>query len=1088
MRALVTSRRSELRLARAREFLKTLPPSGDVLVIGPSFETVAELTRSLRRALFGWRRTTLYRCALELARPALLEKKLTAVTSLSLEALWARVAHQLGADELLHRLAPLDGMPGLSRALARTVGELRMLRIGPESVEPALGEAMRAFETALAEGDLADRSMVYSLARAAVGGSAKSPLVLLDVRFGPGLEQDFVEAMVRHSPNVFAAAPVDEVSVVEALEGALGVKGVGLRNEGDSALDSLQGNLFLPLTPTLIPLEARARLSPLRREREHKLEDFFSAPGEARECVEIARRMIELARTGVRFDEMAVLLRSPGTYRAPLEDAFRRARIPAWFSSGLPRPDPSGRALLALLHCAEEGLSARRFSEYLSLSQVPRLEESGAPPAAASDRFFRPDASESLLPLTPRSPEPPLPSEVVGDVEAPSVLGQLRSPRKWERLIIDAAVIGGTDRWKRRLSGLRQKKRKERQNPTATEAQLQRVDRDLADLDALEHFALPLLDALAELPKSATWEDWLDHLGGLATRALKSPQRVLAVLHELAPMAPIGPLELPEVRAVLTQRLSEVTEPPEGRRQGHVLIAPVDGARGLSFSAVFIPGLAERVFPQKIREDPLMPDSTRVKVSADLETSKARIASERLALQLAVGAARSKAVLSYPRVDAEHARPRVPSFYALEAARAVQGSLPGFEALQRQAESSSRIRLAWPAPDDPSRAIDDTEFDLAMLDRILRSRESVKGHGRYLVKTNLHLARALRARYARWQQSTWTPHDGLVKPGALGRTALEAHQPAARPFSPTALEQYAACPYRFFLSAIVRLQPMEIPGELEELGPLEKGSMAHQVHYELLSALRKDGVEITEATLPVVLERLHATIEHVSQEVFDQFKPAIERVWEDGVQTLEADLREWVKKVSKDTEFKPAHFELSFGLPGRDVDSQDPASSPNPVTLTEGLQVRGSIDLVEKSASGALRATDYKTGRARAEPGNVIGGGRHLQPVLYALVLEKLFPGAVVKGGRLFYTTQIGGFLSVPTELNAASREAFGLVARTLRGALETGFFPAAPEEGECRYCNFRAVCGPDEERRLVRTRKGLRAELKDLRTLRGMP
>jgi ATP-dependent helicase/nuclease subunit B len=327
-----------------------------------------------------------------------------------------------------------------------------------------------------------------------------------------------------------------------------------------------------------------------------------------------------------------------------------------------------------------------------------------------------------------------------------------------------------------------------------------------------------------------------------------------------------------------------------------------------------------------------------------------------------------------------------------------------------------------------------------------------------------------------------------VKPGALGRAALEPHQLTARPFSPTALEQYAACPYRFFLSALVRLQPLEIPGEMEELGPMEKGSMAHQVHYELLSALRKDGLEVTPATLDLVLLRLRETIARVSSEVFDQFKPAIERVWEDGVQTLEADLREWVRRVSQDAEWKPAHFELSFGLPGRDVEQQDPASTPTAITLTEGLQVRGSIDLVEKSASGALRATDYKTGRARGEPGNVIGGGRHLQPVLYALVLEKIFPGATVKGGRLFYTTQIGGYLSVPTDLDAASREAFGLVARTIRGALETGFFPAAPDEGECRFCDYAAVCGPEEERRILRTRKGLRQELKDLRTLRGMP
>ncbi len=1073
MRALVTSRRSELRLARARGFLETLPPSGDALLIGPSFETVAELTRSLKRAIFGWRRTGLYKCALDHARPLLLEKKLTAITSLSLEALWARVAHQLGTDELLHRLEPLEGRPGLSRALARTVGELRLLGIKKDSVEPALGEAMQAFDDALNEAGLADRAVVYELARQGVLNSPRAPLLLLDVKFSSGLEADFVEALVRHAPQVFAVAPSDELAVVQQLETILGTPAETLKHAGETSLDELQRNLFSSLAPSA--------------KKDRPLEDFFSAPGEARECVEIARRMLELARDGMRFDDMAVLLRSPATYRAGLEDAFRRARIPAWFSSGLPRPDPSGRALLALLHCAEEGLSARRFSEYLSLSQVPQLASSGAPPEAASDPFIRPDASESLLP-PPSAPPPKPPKEEIGDVEAPAVLGQLRSPRKWERLIIEAAVIGGTDRWRRRLSGLRQAKRKERDNPTATEAQQQRIDRHLAELDALERFALPILDQLAALPKEALWSEWLEKLSAVATRALKYPDRVLAVLHELAQMGPIGPLELPEVRAVLTQRLSEVTEQHDVRRQGHVLVAPVEAARGLSFSAVFIPGLAERVFPQKIREDPLLPDRERVKVSSALETSIARIASERLALQLAVGAATKRAVLSYPRVDAEHARPRVPSFYALEAARAVQGTLPGFEALQRQAESSSRTRLAWPAPDDAARAIDDTEFDLAMLDRILKSRESVKGHGRYLMTTNAHLARALRARFARWQTSTWTAHDGLVKPQAPGREALEEHQPSKRPFSPTSLEQYAACPYRFYLSALVRLQPLEIPGELEELGPLEKGTMAHTAHYELLSELRRDGIEINQTTMPEVLRRLHERVEKVSKEVYDDLKPAIERVWQDGVATLEADLREWVQRVSRDPDWKPVHFELAFGLRGGDADKRDSRSTPDPVTLNEGLQVRGSIDLVERSVHGALRATDYKTGRARAEPGNIIGGGRHLQPVLYALVLEKLFPGEPVKEGRLFYTTQIGEFLSVPTELNAASREAFGLVARTLRSALETGFFPAAPDEGECTYCQFRSLCGPEEERRLRTTRKGLRAELKDLRTLREMP
>ncbi|MFZ5447006.1 MAG: hypothetical protein ACOZQL_43920, partial [Myxococcota bacterium] len=176
VRHLVTSRRSELRLARVREFLSGLPTSEEVLVIGPSFETAAELTRSLGGALFGWRRTTLYRWALELARPVLLERQLTAVTSLSLEALWARVAHELGEAELLHRLSPLEGRPGLSRALARTVAELRLLRIPPDDVEPALAEAMRAFELALSDAHLADRATVYSLALELVGASPRVPV------------------------------------------------------------------------------------------------------------------------------------------------------------------------------------------------------------------------------------------------------------------------------------------------------------------------------------------------------------------------------------------------------------------------------------------------------------------------------------------------------------------------------------------------------------------------------------------------------------------------------------------------------------------------------------------------------------------------------------------------------------------------------------------------------------------------------------------------------------------------------------------------------------------------------------------------
>ena len=57
---------------------------------------------------------------------------------------------------------------------------------------------------------------------------------------------------------------------------------------------------------------------------------LFSAPGEGREAVEIARRILDEAGAGVPFDEMAVFVRSPRDYVGLIGHAFSRAAIPAW--------------------------------------------------------------------------------------------------------------------------------------------------------------------------------------------------------------------------------------------------------------------------------------------------------------------------------------------------------------------------------------------------------------------------------------------------------------------------------------------------------------------------------------------------------------------------------------------------------------------------------------------------------------------------------------------------------------------------------------------------------------------------------------
>jgi ATP-dependent helicase/nuclease subunit B len=98
-------------------------------------------------------------------------------------------------------------------------------------------------------------------------------------------------------------------------------------------------------------------------------------------------------------------------------------------------------------------------------------------------------------------------------------------------------------------------------------------------------------------------------LGALATRVLKFPKQVLSVLSELAPMGPVGPVALNEVLLVLEPLLLQVAVPPASQRYGKVLVAPIDVARGMSFDAVFVRGLAEKIFPRKIVEEPILLDT-----------------------------------------------------------------------------------------------------------------------------------------------------------------------------------------------------------------------------------------------------------------------------------------------------------------------------------------------------------------------------------------------------------------------------------------------------------------------------------------------
>ncbi|MBL8223069.1 MAG: hypothetical protein JNL62_27775, partial [Bryobacterales bacterium] len=338
----------------------------------------------------------------------------------------------------------------------RTLREIRMEGVALSEVAKTgkpgydIASLARMYEDLLRESRLADVAELTRLAREALPHSRFRglPLLLLDLEKPQRLRRELLEEM---------AATSVEVLEVRLSDGAT--------DQGaQTALGRMRARLFIPGVDAVAPADNSL--------------DVFSAAGEGLECTEIARRIQMLAGDGVAFDSMAILLRAPGRYQPLLEEALDRAGIPYHFTHGGVRPDPVGRAFLALLECAQEGYTATRFAEYLSLGQAPALD---APRVMAVGSVGTEDE------LLSREPAPATEDE-------PAASASPATPAAWERLIVDAAVVGGKDRWERRLRGLENEFRLRLASmEDGNEAQRAHLERQLQLLSNLQRLALPVI-------------------------------------------------------------------------------------------------------------------------------------------------------------------------------------------------------------------------------------------------------------------------------------------------------------------------------------------------------------------------------------------------------------------------------------------------------------------------------------------------------------------------------------------------------------------------------------------------------------------
>src|SRR5687767_1548899 len=124
MLRVVTSPSAAARLQRAAEYLTSRPPATEALIVGASRGAADDLARVLASrtgATFGLTRFSLTELAARIAASGLAGARRVPGTQAGAEATAARAVFDAVTAGELEYFAPVAGMPGFPKALARTL-------------------------------------------------------------------------------------------------------------------------------------------------------------------------------------------------------------------------------------------------------------------------------------------------------------------------------------------------------------------------------------------------------------------------------------------------------------------------------------------------------------------------------------------------------------------------------------------------------------------------------------------------------------------------------------------------------------------------------------------------------------------------------------------------------------------------------------------------------------------------------------------------------------------------------------------------------------------------------------------------------
>ena len=291
--------------------------------------------------------------------------------------------------------------------------------------------------------------------------------------------------------------------------------------------------------------------------------------------------------------------------------------------------------------------------------------------------------------------------------------------------------------------------------------------------------------------------------------------------------------------------------------------------------------------------------------------------------------------------------------------------------------------------------------------------------------------------------------------------------------SATRLEDWASCPFRYFLANVLRVPVEETPERLLELSPRDRGTLVHEVLErfvgEELARPPEERVPVGEPWPSTAMARMRALMDEAAATAEAHGLTGKSVLWELHRDEIETDLAQFLVadgECRTEQQAVPERVEFAFGF-----------GDVPPVTIETPsgsvVRFRGRADRIDRRPDGTLVVLDYKTGRPGPVPegceDDPVWAGDRLQLPLYAEAARQHL-GADLVESAYWYVSQRGGFGRAEVALDDATSERFRTVVGQIVEGIDGGIFPAAPgepswlhgTEANCAYCAFDDLCPVD--------------------------